>query len=68
MEKEIIFTPREKEIIFAIAEGLSNQAIAEKLFISTHTVKAHLEKMFEKTGLHNRVQLVVFAYKAGLFV
>ncbi len=58
-----IFTPREIDIIKGIADGLSNKEIGDKLFISVHTVKAHLEKMFEKTELHNRVQLIVFAFK-----
>ena len=68
MENEIIFTHREKDIIFSIAEGLTNKEIGQKLFISSHTVKAHLEKIYEKTNLHNRAQLIVFAYKKGLLL
>lgn len=58
-EKEM--TPREKEVLKRLVAGLSNKEIADELFISVHTVKAHLESIFEKTGAINRVQAAVFA-------
>jgi DNA-binding NarL/FixJ family response regulator len=60
---KIYFTSREVDIIKGISDGLSNKEIANALFISTHTVKAHIENMFEKTELHNRVQLIVYAFR-----
>jgi len=50
-------TRREMEIIRCVSEGLTNRDIGEKLFISQLTVKKHLEKIFEKTGVKNRTEL-----------
>lgn len=50
---------REKEIAVLISQGCTNQAIAEKLFISERTVKAHLGTIFNKTGTQNRLQLAL---------
>lgn len=50
-------TKRETEIIRHVSEGLTNQEIGEKLFVSRFTVKKHLEHIFEKTGVKNRVEL-----------
>jgi DNA-binding CsgD family transcriptional regulator len=54
-------TAREKEIILLMSEGLSNKLIAERLFISTATVKNHVHNILEKTGAVNRVELVRMA-------
>lgn len=54
-------TPREIEVLKRLVAGLSNKQIASELYISVHTVKAHLESIFEKTGAVNRVQAAVFA-------
>ena len=66
MDNKIYLTQREQDIIVSIAEGLTNQEIGKKLYISVHTVKAHLEKIFEKTKSHNRVQLIVYAFKNNI--
>ena len=58
---EVEMTPREKEVLKRLVAGLSNKQIASELYISVHTVKAHLESIFEKTGTINRVQAAVFA-------
>ncbi len=55
-----IFTTRELDIIVAIAEGLSNKEIAEKLFISEGTVKNHISTILEKGGLSHRTQVAVY--------
>jgi len=51
-------TRREREIIELVGLGLSNQDIADRLFISVSTVKKHLNNIFTKTGVSNRVQLL----------
>lgn len=50
-------TPREKEIITLVCAGRGNQAIADALFISIHTVKRHVNQVYRKVGVRNRVQL-----------
>jgi NarL family two-component system response regulator LiaR len=60
------FTEREIMTIRLLADGKTNDEIAQKLFISVHTVKKNIENIFEKTNLHNRVQIAVYAYKNGL--
>ncbi|HHO46879.1 MAG TPA: response regulator transcription factor [Desulfobacteraceae bacterium] len=52
-------TQREREIALLVAEGLSNQAIGERLYISERTVKAHLGSIFAKTGAQSRVKLAL---------
>jgi len=48
---------REQEVACYVAEGLTNQQIAERLFVSLRTVKAHLSSIYEKTGMRNRLEL-----------
>lgn len=59
-------TEREKEILGLISQGLTNSAIAEKLFISPLTVKSHVNRLMSKLGVHDRAQLVIIAYESGL--
>ncbi|XKH60201.1 response regulator transcription factor [Halomonas sediminis] len=49
-------TNREMEIISLLSSGASNQQIADKLFVSEHTVKSHLYNIFRKINVHNRIQ------------
>ena len=49
-----------------VAEGLSNDDIADRLAISRHTVKTHINRAMTKLGAHDRAQLVVIAYESGL--
>jgi DNA-binding NarL/FixJ family response regulator len=60
-------TARELEIFRLIAEGLSNNEIAERLFIGDTTVKTHVTHILQKLDLRDRVQAVVLAYQTGLF-
>ena len=53
-------TERESEILELVAQGLSNQEIGEKLFISPATAKTHLSRIMQKTNCHSRAQLVVY--------
>lgn len=59
-------TDREREVLIEIAHGLSNQEIAEKLFISLPTVKTHVAHILAKIHARDRVQAVVFAYENHL--
>ncbi len=52
-------TEREREIASLLVEGLSNRQIADKLFISEGTVKNYISSIYDKTGIHDRVKLVV---------
>jgi DNA-binding NarL/FixJ family response regulator len=48
---------REQEVAHCVAEGMSNKEIADKMFVSLRTIKAHLTSIYEKTGLRNRLEL-----------
>ena len=57
---------REREVLALIAEGSSNQRIADQLGISEKTVKTHVGNMLAKLGLGDRTQAAVFAWKSGM--
>ncbi|WP_055569720.1 response regulator [Streptomyces atriruber] len=59
-------TPREREMLVLIGTGLSNQEIAEKLFLSCTTAKTRACRIMAKLGARNRVELVSIAYQWGL--
>jgi DNA-binding NarL/FixJ family response regulator len=59
-------TPRELEVVRLIADGADNAAIGQKLSISRHTVKQYVTNIFEKLGVHSRVQAAVYAVRKGL--
>lgn len=59
-------TEREREVLVLVARGLTNDEIASELVISPATVKTHVARVMSKTGAHDRAQLVVCAYEAGL--
>jgi DNA-binding NarL/FixJ family response regulator len=59
-------SPREAEVLKLIAAGLSNGEIATSLFLSSATVKTHVNRIFSKTGARDRAQAVRYAYQHGL--
>ncbi|MGO4187418.1 response regulator [Pseudarthrobacter sp. TAF60_1] len=59
-------TPREREILSAIAGGLTNTEIGEQMFVAESTVKTHVGRILMKLGLRDRVHAVIFAYENGL--
>ena len=59
-------TEREREVLLLIARGLSNQELAERLFIADNTVKTHVKRIFIKLGARDRAQAIVMAYEGGL--
>ena len=64
--EQLGITPRELEILEAMAAGLSNREIAERLFVSENTVKTHAGRLFEKLSARRRTQAVQRAKEAGL--
>jgi len=61
-------TPREREVLELVAEGLSNRAIAERLGNSEHTVKFHVSSLLGKFGAVTRAELVGLAIRRGLIM
>jgi DNA-binding NarL/FixJ family response regulator len=59
-------TERESEIVRYVADGLRNAEVAQRLSISESTVKSHLNNIFQKLGLRDRVELTHYAIRAGL--
>jgi DNA-binding CsgD family transcriptional regulator len=58
-------TRRESEVLLLVADGMSNRAIAKRLFLSPRTVEKHVERLLTKTGTSNRVQLVSYRLRAA---
>jgi DNA-binding NarL/FixJ family response regulator len=61
-----VLTDREREIVALVAKGMSNDAIAARLYLSPLTAKTHVNRAMTKLGARDRAQLVVIAYQAGL--
>jgi len=64
-DSSIELTKREKEVLSLIAEGLNNQEISEKLFISPRTVDTHRTNIMQKLDIHDAANLVKFAIEHG---
>ena len=59
-------TQREVEILSLIAQGLTNGEIAQRLFLSNHTIKTHINRIFAKTGSRDRVAAVGYAQRHNI--
>lgn len=64
--EQLTITPRELEILQLMAAGLSNQEIADRLFVSANTVKTHSSRVFDKLGARRRTEAVRLAKEARL--
>lgn len=64
--QQLGITPRELEILEAMAAGFSNREIAERLFVSENTVKTHAARLFDKLSARRRTHAVQVAKEAGL--
>lgn len=65
-ERVSSLTPRERELLVAVARGLTNAEISQTLHISLSTTKTHVSHLLEKLAARDRVQLTIAAYEAGL--
>ncbi|MCX5314660.1 response regulator transcription factor [Streptomyces sp. NPDC005134] len=65
-ERLACLTPRERDVLALVAMGLSNDEIADRLFISPLTAKTHVNRAMTKLDARDRAQLVVIAYQCGL--
>jgi DNA-binding NarL/FixJ family response regulator len=61
-----MLTDRERQVMVLVAEGLSNDEIAQRLYVSPMTAKTHVSRAMTKLAARDRAQLVVFAYESGL--
>ncbi len=65
-DAETLLSDRERQVLALIAEGLTNQEIAERLVISPTTVKTHVQNILEKLDVSDRTQAAVYAVRCGL--
>ena len=63
-----VLSPRERDVFNAIALGLSNGEISQALHLSPATVKTHINRIFAKLGVRDRVQAVILAHQLGLTI
>jgi DNA-binding NarL/FixJ family response regulator len=59
-------SPREEQVVRQVALGLRNADVAKRLFISEQTVKTHLNNVFQKLGIQDRVELTIYAIRHGI--
>ena len=62
----IYLTSREIEVLRLVALGYNNNEVAKTMNFSIHTVKSHLENIYKKFGVHNKIQALIKAIQAGL--
>ena len=62
LKEAVRMTQREREVIGLLSEGMSNKEIAQKIHISTYTVKSHIHNIMEKLALHTRLEIANYSY------
>jgi RNA polymerase sigma factor (sigma-70 family) len=62
LQDAVKMTKREREVIVLLGEGLSNKEIAQKIHVSTYTVKSHIHNIMEKLALHTRLEIANYSY------
>ena len=66
IETVLVLTPRQREILDGLAQGLTNKQVARRLGVSPNTVKVHLAALFRALNVNNRTQAVMRAQRRGL--
>lgn len=66
MDNTIRLTDREIQVILLTAQGYTKAEIAKILFVTVHTVKAHIESVYLKLNVHNKMQAIIYVLKLGL--
>lgn len=66
LEIKLAFSPAEDRVFALVADGFTNRKIAEDLMVTEKTVKFHLNRIFKKTGVKNRAELIVLYWKEKL--
>jgi DNA-binding NarL/FixJ family response regulator len=68
VEREALgrLTQREREVLRLMAEGLDNQALADRLFVGVETVRTHVARLLRKLGVDSRLQAILLAYRHGV--
>jgi DNA-binding NarL/FixJ family response regulator len=62
LKEAVRMTSREREVIILLGEGLTNKEIAQKIHVSTYTVKSHIHNIMEKLALHTRLEIANYSY------
>jgi DNA-binding NarL/FixJ family response regulator len=62
LKEAVRMTAREREVIALLGEGLTNKEIAQKIHVSTYTVKSHIHNIMEKLALHTRLEIANYSY------
>jgi RNA polymerase sigma factor (sigma-70 family) len=62
LNEAVRMTTRERQVILLLGEGMSNKEIAQKMHISTYTVKSHIHNIIEKLALHTRLEIANYSY------
>jgi len=65
--ESVKMTKRERQVIELVADGLTNKEIAQKLHLSTYTIKSHIHNILEKLALHTRVQIAKYAHTSDSY-
>jgi DNA-binding NarL/FixJ family response regulator len=62
LKEAVRMTAREREVIVLLGEGLTNKEIAQKIHVSTYTIKSHIHNIMEKLALHTRLEIANYSY------